>query len=196
MNIIHEDFIGVYENALSKESCEALIKQYEWCQQNNRTWNRAEDEISKKDSSCCINPVNVTDLDLTHNHASHLLGEFNNVFWDKCWADYINQYSVIKYHERHTIFTYKLQKTERGGGYHVWHAESDTRLHSVRLATYILYLNDIEAGGETEFLYISKRLPAKQGTLVIFPPNYPWAHRGNPPLSGTKYIMTGWVEYC
>lgn len=196
MNTIHEDFVGIYENAISKETCNALIDYYEWCNANNKTWNRPEQESMKKDSSTCINPTNMSELALNNGNASHLLLEFNDVFWNKCWSDYTDQYSVLKSHGQHTIFTYKLQKTQRAGGYHIWHAESDCHNHSVRLATYILYLNDVDTGGETEFLYLSKRVPAKQGTLVIFPPNYPWAHRGNPPLDGTKYIMTGWVEFC
>lgn len=196
MNIIHEDFVGIYENAISDQTCDALINYYEWCNANNKTWNRPDAESVKKDSSTCINPTSIQELSLNYGNASNLLGEFNEVFWDKCWNDYSNQYSVLKNHSQHTVFTYKLQKTERAGGYHVWHAESDCRNHSARLATYILYLNDVEVGGETEFLYLSKRVPAKKGTLVIFPSNYPWAHRGNPPLDGTKYIMTGWIEFC
>ena len=42
---------------------------------------------------------------------------------------------------------------------------------------------------------VGGRVAAKKGRLVIFPANYPWTHRGNPPLSGEKYIMTGWVEF-
>lgn len=196
MEVLHEDFIGVYENAFSQEMCESLIKYYEWCDQNNKTWNRPEQESQKKDSSVCVNPTVPKELNLNYAHVSGMLGEFNDKFWNICWKDYTDQYSVLKSYTKHTIFTYKLQKTERSGGYHIWHAEDDSRDHSSRIGVYILYLNDVPSGGETEFLYLSKRVPAKQGTLVIFPPNYPWAHRGNPPLDGTKYIMTGWVEYC
>jgi hypothetical protein len=59
----------------------------------------------------------------------------------------------------------------------------------------ILYLNDVEEGGETEFLYFSKRVKPKQGTLLLFPASFTHTHRGNPPLSGTKYIMNTWLEY-
>jgi hypothetical protein len=59
---------------------------------------------------------------------------------------------------------------------------------------FILYLNDVEDGGETEFLYYHKRIKPKQGTLILFPAGYTHTHRGNPPLKGSKYILTGWVE--
>ena len=41
----------------------------------------------------------------------------------------------------------------------------------------------------------SLRIKPEQGTLVLWPAGYTHIHRGNPPLSGEKYIMTGWLEY-
>jgi hypothetical protein len=59
----------------------------------------------------------------------------------------------------------------------------------------ILYLNTVENGGETEFLYQSKRISSLQGRLILSPTGYTHIHRGNPPLSGYKYILTTWIEY-
>ena len=58
-----------------------------------------------------------------------------------------------------------------------------------------LFLNTVEEGGETEFLYQNKRLPPVQGTLALYPAGYTHTHRGNPPLKGNKYIMTTWLEF-
>ena len=58
-----------------------------------------------------------------------------------------------------------------------------------------MYLNDVEEGGETEFLYQSRRVKPKRGRLAIWPAQFTHMHRGNPPLSGDKYVITGWVEY-
>ena len=60
---------------------------------------------------------------------------------------------------------------------------------------FTLYLNDVEEGGETEFLYLSRRIEAKVGRLAIFPASFEYTHRGNPPISNEKYILTGWVEF-
>lgn len=89
----------------------------------------------------------------------------------------------------------KIQKTLPSEGYHVWHFESDTIDHASRIITWGLYLNTVEQGGETEFLYQSLRIPAIEGTLVMWPATYTHVHRGNPPLSGEKYLLTGWIEY-
>ena len=57
----------------------------------------------------------------------------------------------------------------------------------------MVYLNDVEEGGETEFLHLDLKVKPTKGTLMWFPVHYPYVHRGNVPLSGDKYIMTGWV---
>jgi hypothetical protein len=59
----------------------------------------------------------------------------------------------------------------------------------------MVYLNDIEDGGETEFLYLSKRVKPVTGRVLLWPAGYTHTHRGNPPLKDTKYIITGWVEF-
>jgi hypothetical protein len=68
--------------------------------------------------------------------------------------------------------------------------------HRERLLAWSLYLNDVDEGGETEFLYQSMRIKPKMGTFVLWPAFFTHTHRGNPPLSGLKYIATGWVEFC
>ena len=55
-----------------------------------------------------------------------------------------------------------------------------------------LYLNTIDEAGETEFLYMSRRVNAVAGRLIIFPAGYTHTHRGNPPIGQDKYIATSW----
>ena len=88
----------------------------------------------------------------------------------------------------------KLQRTNVGGGYHIWHFEDSARDVSERMLVWTIYLNDVEEGGETEFLYHSERHKAQEGKIVIFPANFLATHRGNPPISNTKYILTGWYN--
>ena len=87
-----------------------------------------------------------------------------------------------------------MQKTEQSQGYHVWHMEHSSGMDSYRtICAWALFLNDVEEGGELEFLYQSKRVKPKQGDFVLWPAGYTHHHRGNPPISGVKYIYTGWL---
>jgi hypothetical protein len=196
MNITtqYDNFIGIYDGAFSIDFCDKLIEYFKWCQHNNRTYTRPDDETFKKDESCNLNPT-TNEINFSYQNLQHLLQEFNYGFWDVCYKDYTNNYSELNKYQDRTIYSYKIQRTLPAGGYHIWHSEDGDKSYSSRIGVYILYLNDVMEGGETEFLYLSKRIAPKKGRLIIFPPNYPWTHRGNPPLSGEKYIMTGWIEF-
>lgn len=92
------------------------------------------------------------------------------------------------------------QKYDQGkGGYPYWHSEcypqkpDNDALH--RILAFTIYLNDVEAGGETEFVYQGVKLAPKTGTMSIFPAYFTHTHRGNVPESGDKYILTSWVLF-
>ena len=108
---------------------------------------------------------------------------------------YVKKYSILNTIKPHTLSSvYRLQKTEIGGGYHNWHCEVSSINFSSRIAAWSIYLNDVDEGGETEFLYYPMRIAAKAGTLCIFPSGYTHTHRGNPPISNEKYILTSWID--
>lgn len=86
---------------------------------------------------------------------------------------------------------YQMQRT-RVGEYYKWHNDFGIYKNGVRLATYIWYLNDVHKGGETEFIDGTLIKP-EQGKLMIFPAYWNYHHQGRPPISNTKYIVTGWM---
>lgn len=192
----HEDFIRYYDDSVSNEFCRGVIDYFEWASQNNRTWGRYETtKNNKHDEAVRLDPDDYWDIQFTWDHLTPYIKEFNTSFWDVCYKSYLEEFDTLNSAmASHTIFNYKVQKTLPGGGYHVWHCEQDSISHSRRIATYSLFLNDVAEGGETEFLYQNKRIAPKQGRLAIFPASYTHTHRGNPPLRGIKYIMTGWIE--
>jgi len=193
--MVNENFIRIYPKAFSSVFCDSIISYFNWCKDNNKTWGRSNLNIHKKDEACLINPTNIEELNFDWENIKFILEEFNNKFWDIYYAHYSEEFSVLKEFGTHSILTYKVQKTSPGGGYHEWHAEQDCREHSTRIATYNVYLNTVEEGGETEFLFQNKRIKAEKGDLCIFPASFSHTHRGNPPLSGDKYILTGWIEF-
>ncbi len=90
----------------------------------------------------------------------------------------------------------KMQKTRPSEGYHNWHCESGSSLYDrTTILAWMVYLNDVEDGGETEFLYQSVRVPPVQGRFICWPAGWTHIHRGNPPLKGVKYALTGWINF-
>jgi len=61
---------------------------------------------------------------------------------------------------------------------------------SKRYLVFLWYLNDVDEGGETEFIDLGLKVEAKKGRLLIFPPYWMYVHRGLAPISNSKYILS------
>lgn len=184
-------FIGIYENAFTPKECEDTIKLFENYHKVGYTYSRHENILKNKDDVAVnISPSIELDWD------PGFINSFHKRFYEYIYPLYNIQYPVLQSLRKHKSKHIKIQKTSPTQGYHVWHCEHDAIEDSRdRLLSWILYLNDVEEGGETEFLYQSLRFKPKAGTFVLFPAHFTHTHRGNPPLSGVKYIATGWIEF-
>ena len=194
---MNKDFIGIYENVYSPEYCKLVIDTFnlrdKYGYASSRMVAEGVDQVYKADKSTFLPEHALQEMPLGSAHPEVQI-DFNQIFWNTCYPKYADEYSILKTHEHHGIYDIKIQRTQPGEGYHLWHCEDSTRRDCGRLLTFILYLNDEFEAGETEFLYLEKRFKPKTGTLLLFPGAFTHTHRGNPPIGGTKYIITGWVE--
>jgi len=189
------NFIEVYKNVLSPEFCDEIIHYFNVAEKNNCILDRqAHDQARKIDKEDLATYLPNPSYPM-HHTAEHLLKEFNDVLWGVCYKAYAEKYGVLHDIDKHSSYTMKIQKTEPGQGYHIWHCEADGRRSSVRLLAWTAYMNDDFEAGETEFLYQQYRYKPSRGDIIIFPAAFTHTHRGNPPINGTKYIITGWVEF-
>ena len=175
MEFYHDQHIGIYKKAFPDEWCDNIIKYF----QSNST---------------IFTPRNTPSVIDRHGHLwdEDLKHEFIN-FFSPYFELYIKKYQMSP--QPLSVVGWKIQKTLPSEGYHSFHIEHGNELDDFRrVGVWTLYLNDVEEGGETEFLYQLKRVKPEKGTLCIFPAGYTHVHRGNTPLSGEKYIMTGWLD--
>lgn len=184
------DFIKQYPNVLNQEFCKKLIDFFSLADQQGYTYKRSNDKFLKDDTNLNFNFYKV--LEVTHE--SFFSHEIMQVLKNACF-DYGKEFEIVGGLTNVGIYSIKLQKTEIGEGYHMWHCENSSREFCNRILAWTIYLNDVQEGGETEFLYQHKRVKPQTGNLVIWPAGFTHVHRGNPPISNTKYILTGWVEY-
>ena len=121
--------------------------------------------------------------------------EYNRVIHE-CLDIYRDRYATINA-QRFQQIHLNIQRTQPGQGYHMWHCENSGGTYGDRVLATMMYLNTIPPGegGETEFLYQSKRFNPVKGRVLIWPAGFTHTHRGNPPLKGDKYIATSWVMY-
>lgn len=184
--MINNKFIGVYENAMPPKFCEKLIEVFEQTTNNETS---LQNFVEKNNTDITRNDLTIW-LELV---APNLTGEFND-YLIRSLRQYADDYPILQQLDC-ASFNIKIQKTERGQGYHKWHCEQASYEVAYRMLVWTIYLNDVKEGGETEFLYQSERVKPTQGTLVFFPASWTHLHRGNPPLSNTKYIATGWYNF-
>ena len=107
-----------------------------------------------------------------------------------------NSFPIFSQHSNEPLFDsgYQIQRYDAGGdpGYYNWHSDHSRDLRGMRLLTFLWYLNDVEVGGETEFIDEVKIQP-RAGKLVVFPATWTYVHRGKAPISNSKWIVTGWL---
>lgn len=170
------DFIGIFENAVDPRFCDFLVNYMDKAEfvDFNRNFSHV------KDKQICLDGFSPSEC-------SQMMKYVNN-----CLFHYINEYTYLG------NFSYVsslclLQKTEPTNGYHLFHAENVNWNLNNRTMAWMVYLNDVEEGGETEFLYQKRKVKPKKGTILIWPGGYTHLHRGNPPMSD-KYIATGWYQ--
>ena len=182
-----EDFIGIFDGAVDPQFCQAIMK--------------------ASDHHHNINAVYTEDMQFMNSNAGRFdwamdLMQMNATIPGLAERDlndaliagldqYIHRYGHLKTEVFYTPVQ-KVQKTPAGGGYHVWHDENTSMMHSARKMVWMVYLNDDFEGGETEYLYYSKRIQPKMGTLLIWPAGLTHVHRGGLVLKGDKYVVTGW----
>jgi hypothetical protein len=70
----------------------------------------------------------------------------------------------------------------------------DAHSTNKRSISVLIYLNDDYEGGELEFVHFNLKIKPKAGTVILFPPNYPYRHIAHSVTSGTKYAVVTWYQ--
>ena len=221
-----DDFIGIYDGALTPEQCRQIIARFEASDKvvRGRTGNGVD--LTKKDShDLTIGPhkewhdVGNLMLSVVRQHLRAYMDKYRMLLvgalsptvahpetgeavvltlanFDDCGTPNID--ALIQHMYR--AGPINLQKyVKASGGYHHWHSEiypqnaSCETLH--RALLFQFYLNDVDDGGETEFLYQQRKVEARQGRLIIAPAGFTHSHKGHVAKSGDKYIATSWILF-
>ena len=90
---------------------------------------------------------------------------------------------------------YSVRIYEKSKGIFKPHVDQHSGATSTRIFTIILYLNDVEEGGETEFITLNKKVKPQKGKVLVFPSNFMFPHGGNIPISNSKYIATSFLNF-
>lgn len=109
-----------------------------------------------------------------------------------CCDNYVKKYSLN--HSIQTEYCNIISMFPPLGGYKSPHYERSTIAKTKRQLVYMLYLNDVNDGGQTEFIHQNLIVKAEKGKLVLWPSDFTHLHRGIVSPTETKWIATGWLE--
>ena len=189
------DFVAIYEGFFKEENVKQFLDFWDFAERvtPDRLVDRqsTEDGITKREKA--DNAIGFNTI-AQHEKLKHLNADFEE------FQRYINGDILELYNKEYPGFGRpisiqgKIQKTRPGEGYHVWHCEHDQN-EPYRVLAWALFLNDVEEGGELEFLHQGIRVKPRKGDFVVWPAHFTHLHRGNPPISDEKYIVTGWYQY-
>jgi hypothetical protein len=197
MKVNLKDLVYTIPNAISDDMCNHLINHHiKMCNRGLGI------PIDRKDDKKGIDIKISTDVLYEHHGDPDVIKELNSII-KKHFIKYGNMFDsenfslteIFNIWPRTNYNILQIQKYDTGvGGYPAWHIDKNYEypFHN-REYVYMFYLNDVEEGGETEFLYLNNKIKPVKGTLVYFPTHFPFVHRGNIPISDDKYIMTGWI---
>ena len=188
----HEDFIVTYENAIPKELCEYIIEEFEKspCKSEGLAGTvdgQVEDAIKKSTEIVVGECPGFGEIDYT------IFGYVAD--YAKKYINKINEYcdSALTLSNKFSDTGYLIKRYDKGDGWFHWHHDLCVeQQNGYRTVAIIIYLNDVEEGGETEFLSELKIKP-KTGTMLFFPASWQYVHRGSIPKSNTKYVITSFL---
>lgn len=179
MNFIHH-----VANAYPKKSCEKLI---EWFEQN----------IDNAKPGFAGNK-NLKDLEI--NLEVNSLSDYFDLGYClyNSIKNFIDKYPLLNKHiHKWSLDTVcQLMKYEPNNFYSEIHCENDGDKRNLkRVFAWMIFLNTIDEGGGTKFIFQNYIAKPQSGSFYIWPSGWTHLHQGIPATKKNKYIITGWVSY-
>ena len=189
------DFIGQYSQAVSKDVCETMIDHFEKVKQlpGIGEFSGANNSNTRNDEAAFFESITLEN-DAGLRPVASNIANFNKGL-QTCFDKYFSKYALEKTLPALTSKVVKMHKVKPHEGYHTFHAEVGGMSSLDRCLVWLCYLNNVEEGGETEFLHQGVKVKPEQGKMIIWPAQWTHTHRGNPIYKGEKYYATGWFNF-
>ena len=215
-----DNFIQIYEKTISKEICEYFIDFFESEDRLGNTFaGSTAGGVKKKDKDTDDLNLKYGNIRLDERYRRKVYCSFEHIkYLNKYDADVKDKFEeYIKFY--HNDFNSRFAEPIRDGvslfhpdpdltcnaplmhrykppeqGFHRWHSDWGLAKPETitRMLVGMVYLNDVEKGGETEFYHQKVKIKPTQGTLLVWPTYFTHTHRGNKPISNTKYVVNQW----
>ena len=191
-----DKYIKIYDDVIDADSCNLLIGKFESAEEDQYE----EIRQAERDKAIAFTQINLA----------------NNADWTsvqngmlEVFQDYIMHYindCNIQPKQWPTTYGYEAIRIKRylDNDYDRFdpHVDVMNGETSKRFLAFFVYLNDVDEGGETEFVQLTKpgthiplKIKAQQGRLLMFPPQWMYYHAGLKPVSNSKYLIHSYCHY-
>lgn len=179
------DYITVVDDVLSPAICEGMIKKFE-----------EHDHIPREEDYYRFAELNLHQTPGFENECKAIQDGITLMI-----KEYKAKHNAIFMPEKFTLEQFRMKRYEPNGlDVFDWHTDVGDYKSARRFLVCLMYLNDVEEGGETAFDSDAAdedtiTVKAKAGRLVMFPPTWQYPHKGKMPVSGNKYIISTYGHY-
>jgi prolyl 4-hydroxylase len=188
---LNPNFIGSW-NLEPLDLCDQIISYFELNvskQKKGHTLSGLNQNI-KKSVDIAISP---NEIKLPKNQVFN--SYLNSLF--TCHKDYVSQWPFLAgFLNRVEIGSFNIQRYQAGEHFQQIHCERASIESLHRIFAWMTYLNDVDEGGTTYFSHYDLEIKPRKGLTLIWPAEWTHAHKGNVLHSGSKYIITGWMDFC
>tara|TARA_Y100000590_G_scaffold185594_1_gene211499 strand:+ start:2186 stop:2785 length:600 start_codon:yes stop_codon:yes gene_type:complete len=186
------NFIGSW-NIENDELCNGIIKFFE---ENKSLQKVGLTALGYNPKLKQTTDITIQPSDLKNPKYSLFVSYFNLL--KDCFVDYRSQYPFLEhsFFNRTHVGNFNVQKYNSGDHFSSLHSERTSIDAIHRLFAWMTYLNDVDDGGTTNFEYYDIKVKPKIGKTLIWPAEWTHAHTGSILKSGTKYIITGWIQFA
>jgi predicted 2-oxoglutarate/Fe(II)-dependent dioxygenase YbiX len=195
-------FIQEFHEAVSVEICSQLIKKFDYYESHNEgqvqvldkfttDGGGANDTRTKKAKVIYVdtNILSQVDPDFLELVKQCVEGIY------RCVPFYVQQLKQVVMAPIQ-VNQIDFLKYEQGEGFYGSHIDCGMKGLEHRILSFVLYLNDVKVGGETEFVLQDVMVKPEAGKLVIFPSNFCFVHQSNRTVSNVKYIIASFSSFA
>ena len=169
--------VFVYEDAWDR--CEESIQRG---LRNRGAWESARvgpDILNPEKRNCDVMPIDTS-----------IKGHVSDILLAKMLFDHADHYGKETHSAISDMEPLQMLHYKKSDQYYRPH--SDDGAEHPRIFSAVLYLNDVEEGGETRFTRFDVSVKPKQGRLLMFPANFAYEHEALAPISEEKFAVVTW----
>ena len=196
-----DNLIRIYDNVLSAKKCDYFVNKFEAHSELHEVQNN-----SRGKTLTMMNLMNSANTPFRNdlNFLGNLFMESVEKYKHDC------QIHPLQFPEKFGVEAFKIKRyLPNTTDEFPEHVDVNDYATARRFLVMFAYLTNNEAG-ETEISvkseysgpdYEEKRKrsfiisPCKQGSIILFPPMWPWMHRGVAPAKTAKYIIGSYLHY-